>query len=128
MREMKFRAWDKKNQKFIYNVEKTYDYRCRGFGADEDSFQDILEDDNYVVQQYTGLKDKNNEEIYEGDIIEYQNDITSKIVAKGIVVYDNNECLYAVNNAPLQHFVYGTEIGKMEVFIKVVGDIFEEEI
>lgn len=32
---IKFRAWDKEENKMIYDVEKTYDYMCNGFGANE---------------------------------------------------------------------------------------------
>lgn len=62
MREIKFRAWD--NDKM--------DYSPATYVSDTSSINDAIS--NYVnagtqLMQYTGLKDKNGVEIYEGDVL-----------------------------------------------------------
>ena len=54
MREIKFRAWNNAEKKMYPEVE------------------DIRERYEIYLMQYTGLKDKNGKEIYEGDIVEYK--------------------------------------------------------
>jgi uncharacterized phage protein (TIGR01671 family) len=60
MREIKFRVWNKEN-KYMADNEICFYY---------DNFKTFIEHPQfYEIMQYTGLKDMNRKEIYEGDII-----------------------------------------------------------
>ena len=69
MREIKFRAWNKLDKLFHYYVEITiYKDGSVGVTAGENNSFPIGNTEDFILEQYTGLRDKNGVEIYEGDI------------------------------------------------------------
>lgn len=116
-REIKFRAWNSNENQWVsyYHISKCFveAIDCVEFRAD----------DNIKLMQYTGLKDKNGKEIYEGDIV--------------ISDYDNSSCVCEWNNEFMCYMFRGKFINKNtdEVEfelggasykrLEVIGDIYE---
>jgi len=121
MREIKFRVWDKGLKQMIYLSEpevvnddfsaivfKLRDYFASAFSSDK------MED--LELMQYTGLKDKNGREIYEGDIVTMIDEFR-RIPVLGVVRWDKKNCAFVLSESYSSHLLNET--------IEVLGNIYE---
>ncbi|MCT1575675.1 YopX family protein [Oceanobacillus kimchii] len=144
MREIKVRAWDKESKK----MREIDSIAFHGKGAFDQSTQkiklinlwgyNVIEEKDVIVQrepkdvvllEFTGLKDKNGKEIYEGDIIEFNNcdyqrtagNLDDEIVL-GEVEYSCGAWGLKESNGQL-HDLYLTLINDEEA--EIIGNIYE---
>lgn len=132
MREIKFRG---------YALEELIDSQWvnDGFGVSKVEYSDgtysiylITSHGEYIVDeksvgQYTGLKDINGKEIYEGDIVEerYINPLTKDTIVKKFLIKYRKDCFIAES---IGHSPFG---GMWLSFIKegkVIGNMYQNKM
>jgi len=109
MKEIKFKAWDKKKKDFVF-----YPHGIQTTVMLDGSKVITIDDEDVEFLLFTGLKDKNGKEVYEGDICEYHN---GRGVYVGVVKYIQEYSAFRIE------FNDGTWTDL--AFVEVIGNIYE---
>lgn len=129
MREIKFRAWDKDEKRMIYLANnmgsqthlQLNNHSWGVFEPDSEDYYGIASANSNlgdILMQYTGLKDKNGNEIYEGDIVKCD-------YFTGIVDYRENAGLYLIGNEKEGKAITFFDIQMSKAIVEVIGNIYE---
>ena len=82
-RIIKFRAWNKRTKEFNRYIEiYVYLDGSVGYSAGTENNMPIGNTENFTLEQFTGLKDVNGKEIYEGDIVKGGPDLGDDLISK----------------------------------------------
>ena len=119
MREIKFRAWDKVDKK-VRKVMSLDFYNTRQWEVtlanDGDVYLRYFE--QIELMQYTGLKDKNGKEIYEGDVLFHPLQGRRKV----FYPYSENVASYGLRNIDNG---FGSTLQDSHAVWEVIGNIYE---
>lgn len=120
MRDIKFRVWDKRWNKMIYDVQDTFE---ENYTLGIDYFGQYLNNEySFEVMQYTGLKDCNRKEIYEGDILNVSNKYSGSF--QPIIIIFEDGCFKGqAYHKMTKPFMLDTPITVLEI----IGNIYENK-
>lgn len=125
MREIKFRGYSKENKKWIYGcLLKCWSIKTESFVDNEciivsQNNNDYYSVDENSIGQYTGFKDNNGVEIYEGDIFVDTGNY------KVIVYFNEKIGRWDVFNEEIEE---STKLSSFNTFYEVIGNIYEKKL
>lgn len=128
MRELKFRVWDSEYKEMLYNGNMLSQEDGRVYANYKIGVIKAFSPNCYTVMQYIGLNDKNGKNIFEGDIVEFDDSLTNSRPVKGIgeIVFCKDLNLVRAPSYCI-HFLKPTQGIHTNMWgdIKVIGNVFE---
>lgn len=118
MREIKFRAWNKKFKEFKFMSLINY---LGGRGI----MDDWADSEHSVWEQYTGIKDKNSVEIYENDIVRVQSHLYKDHI--GVIIWLQGASSFGISDNTNKFNIPRPLAIQMDGFLsyEVIGNIHE---
>ena len=120
MKEFKIKAWLKKENKMVAIIGIDLNYQYIRYTDDGNLFKDdykIAEFKDIELLQFTGVKDKAGQELYEADVIKFNDGIDD---IYGLISYDDEDGSYRVSYENITE-----HLSNLEGDFEIVGNIFE---
>ena len=120
MKEFKMKAWLKKENKMVSIIGIDLNYQYIRYTDDGNLFKDdykIAEFKDIELLQFTGAKDKAGQEVYEADVIKFNDGIDD---IYGLISYDDEYAVYCVSYENVTE-----HLSNMAGDFEIVGNIFE---
>lgn len=118
MRDIKFRAWHKYQKTMLYDLYLDFQGNIGIWNYEETEIKFIDRSDCLILMQYTGLKDKNGVEIYEGDLVAVADYANWEGLYK--IIWDEKNLMYMLKDA----FGDREKLCEFEEYL-VKGNIYE---
>jgi hypothetical protein len=118
--KFKFRAWDKLEKRFFYPDKGYQGHYVLYLNGQFQNLQNGSGGDEYVVQQFIGILDKNMREIYERDVVKF---FTLNGEELGEVLYSTDSCAYYINDYPIMNL----DLASLEIVGNMVEDYMWDE-
>ncbi len=129
MREIKFRAWDKENKKWIDDSDIAINQEGLLFIRYEGQCNfvpmSLTKSANYKIVFFTGLTDKKGKEIYEGDILDCIYKFDGCIKHKLEVYYNDEDAKFMLKNIGECHQPNVTKTMGNMTRSEIIGNIYE---
>lgn len=124
---MKFRIWDKSCMLWLHEDSQYLVMDgSKVLSAPWGTVSFTTNDKNFVIQRYTGLKDKNNKEIYEGDILQFR-DYSPVEVKYGQYSLDHIKYIGFFLEGRGDNGIYINMLIKNPKNFMIIGNIFENK-